>query len=87
MHVSVYQRMMYLQWPDQIHANDSILTFGYSETVLVFLLEAAKKLDFQVDPLFNLQDRTPTEILQRRSLTMLLSTLIKNLADVLWMTL
>ena len=36
-----------LQWPDQIHANDSILTFGYSETVLVFLLEAAKKLDFQ----------------------------------------
>ncbi|CAK0782653.1 hypothetical protein CVIRNUC_005852 [Coccomyxa viridis] len=35
-------------WPDQIHANDSILTFGYSETVLVFLLEAAKKLDFQV---------------------------------------
>ena len=38
-----------LQWPDQIHANDSILTFGYSETVLVFLLEAAKKLDFQVD--------------------------------------
>ena len=37
-----------MQWPDQIHANDSILTFGYSETVLVFLLEAAKKLDFQV---------------------------------------
>ena len=36
-----------MQWPDQIHANDSILTFGYSETVLVFLLEAAKKLDFQ----------------------------------------
>lgn len=39
---------MCTQWPDQIHANDSILTFGYSETVLVFLLEAAKKLDFQV---------------------------------------
>ena len=41
--------MVCAQWPDQIHANDSILTFGYSETVLVFLLEAAKKLDFQVD--------------------------------------
>ncbi len=40
-----------MQWPDQIHANDSILTFGYSETVKVFLLEAAKKLDFQVNPL------------------------------------
>ena len=39
-----------MQWPDQIHANDSILTFGYSETVLVFLLEAAKKLDFQARP-------------------------------------
>lgn len=42
--------MIFVQWPDQIHANDSILTFGYSETVKVFLLEAAKKLDFQVDP-------------------------------------
>lgn len=55
---------MYLQWPDQIHANDSILTFGYSETVLVFLLEAAKKLDFQVDPLSKLENCTPVKILQ-----------------------
>ena len=45
-----YQHSVCAQWPDQIHANDSILTFGYSETVLVFLLEAAKKLDFQVSP-------------------------------------
>ena len=33
---------------EHIHANESILTFGMSDTVLAFLLEAAKKRDFQV---------------------------------------
>ena len=36
---------------EHIHANESILTFGMSDTVLAFLLEAAKKRDFQVPDL------------------------------------
>jgi translation initiation factor eIF-2B subunit beta len=37
-----------MQAVEHIHANESILTFGMSDTVLAFLLEAAKKRDFQV---------------------------------------
>ena len=33
---------------EHIHAAESILTFGMSDTVLAFLLEASKKRDFQV---------------------------------------
>lgn len=33
---------------DYIHANEVILTFGYSHTTLLFLTEAAKKRNFQV---------------------------------------
>ncbi len=35
---------------EHIHAAESILTFGMSDTVLAFLLEASKKRDFQVAP-------------------------------------
>ena len=77
-YVSVYQRMVCLQWPDQIHANDSILTFGYSETVLVFLLEAAKKLDFQVHPLSNLKIALQQRHSRRWSLTTPYSTGIRS---------
>ena len=38
----------WFQAVEHIHANESILTFGMSDTVLAFLLEAAKKRDFQV---------------------------------------
>lgn len=34
---------------EHIHANEIILTFGMSAVVLAFLLEAAKKRDFQVN--------------------------------------
>ena len=37
-----------LQAGDHIHANEVILTFGMSNTTLLFLKEAAKKRDFQV---------------------------------------
>lgn len=33
---------------DYIHANEVILTFGYSHSTLLFLTEAAKKRNFQV---------------------------------------
>lgn len=33
---------------EHIHANEVILTFGVSETTLLFLKEAAKKRSFQV---------------------------------------
>lgn len=33
---------------EHIHANEVILTFGWSATVFAFLREAAKKRDFQV---------------------------------------
>ena len=36
------------QASEHIHANEVILTAGYSQTVLLFLKEAAKKRDFQV---------------------------------------
>ena len=36
------------QGVEHIHANEVILTFGMSETVLLFLKEAAKKRSFQV---------------------------------------
>ena len=36
---------------EHIHANEVILTFGWSTTVFAFLREAAKKRDFQVTPL------------------------------------
>lgn len=39
---------MSLQAGDHIHANEVILTFGMSNTTLLFLKEAAKKRDFQV---------------------------------------
>ena len=41
---------MCLQAPEHIHANEVILTAGFSHTVLLFLKEAAKKRDFQVLP-------------------------------------
>ena len=34
---------------EHIHANEVILTFGFSATVFAFLREAAKKRDFQVN--------------------------------------
>ncbi len=37
-----------MQAGDHIHANEVILTFGMSNTTLLFLKEAAKKRDFQV---------------------------------------
>jgi len=37
-----------IQAGDHIHANEVILTFGMSNTTLLFLKEAAKKRDFQV---------------------------------------
>ncbi len=40
-----------LQAGDHIHANEVILTFGMSNTTLLFLKEAAKKRDFQVSNL------------------------------------
>ena len=40
-----------LQASEHIHANEVILTAGFSQTVLLFLKEAAKKRDFQVRPL------------------------------------
>lgn len=39
---------MSIQAGDHIHANEVILTFGMSNTTLLFLKEAAKKRDFQV---------------------------------------
>lgn len=42
--------MWSLQAGDHIHANEVILTFGMSNTTLLFLKEAAKKRDFQVSP-------------------------------------
>lgn len=39
-----------MQAGDHIHANEVILTFGMSNTTLLFLKEAAKKRDFQVLP-------------------------------------
>jgi translation initiation factor eIF-2B subunit beta len=36
------------QATEHIHANEVVLTLGYSETVKEFLLEAAKKRTFQV---------------------------------------
>ncbi len=39
---------MSMQAGDHIHANEVILTFGMSNTTLLFLKEAAKKRDFQV---------------------------------------
>ncbi len=35
---------------EHIHANEVILTFGFSATVFAFLREAAKKRDFQARP-------------------------------------
>ena len=35
---------------EHIHANEVILTFSMSETTLLFLKEAGKKRDFQVEP-------------------------------------
>jgi hypothetical protein len=48
-----------LQAVEHIHANEVILTFGYSHTTLLFLTEAAKKRDFQVQTLVFLLHRLP----------------------------
>ena len=45
---AVPQCVVSLQAGDHIHANEVILTFGMSNTTLLFLKEAAKKRDFQV---------------------------------------
>ena len=46
---SAVQHCCYLlQAGDHIHANEVILTFGMSNTTLLFLKEAVKKRNFQV---------------------------------------
>ena len=45
---AVPQCVVSLQAGDHIHANEVILTFGMSNTTLLFLKEAAKKRNFQV---------------------------------------
>ena len=50
MHKSSYADRLHVmpQAVEHIHANEVILTFGMSETTLLFLKEAAKKRNFQV---------------------------------------